>query len=72
MAFGRGCRRPVLPLPSIPLIAVLPVANLSSDPRQDYFNDGITDDLVTDDGIFRERRDAPSRAAGNGLPLEAH
>jgi adenylate cyclase len=40
--------RPALPLPSIPSIAVLPFANLSGDPRQDYFSDGITDDLVTD------------------------
>ncbi|NNH33656.1 adenylate/guanylate cyclase domain-containing protein, partial [Rhizobium sp. SEMIA 4085] len=29
-------------------IAVLPFANLSGDPRQDYFTDGITDDLITD------------------------
>jgi adenylate cyclase len=27
---------------------VLPFTNLSGDPRQDYFSDGITDDLVTD------------------------
>ncbi|QPB21086.1 adenylate/guanylate cyclase domain-containing protein [Rhizobium sp. 007] len=31
-----------------PSIAVLPFANLSGDPRQDYFTDGITDDLITD------------------------
>lgn len=29
-------------------IAVLPFANLSSDPEQEYFADGITDDLTTD------------------------
>jgi adenylate cyclase len=29
-------------------IAVLPFANLSNDPQQDYFADGITDDLTTD------------------------
>ena len=40
--------KPALPLPSIPSIAVLPFANLSGDPQQDYFSDGITDDLVTD------------------------
>jgi TolB-like protein/DNA-binding winged helix-turn-helix (wHTH) protein len=39
---------PVLTLPDIPSIAVLPFANLSSDPQQDYFSDGITDDLITD------------------------
>ncbi len=31
-----------------PSIAVLPFDNLSGDPAQDYFSDGITDDLVTD------------------------
>ncbi len=28
-------------------IAVLPLANLSGDPRQDYFADGMTDELIT-------------------------
>jgi adenylate cyclase len=40
--------KPALPLPSIPSIAVLPFINLSGDPQQEYFSDGITDDLVTD------------------------
>lgn len=31
-----------------PVIAVLPFKNLSDDPRQDYFSDGITADLITD------------------------
>jgi len=31
-----------------PSIAVLPFANLSGDPKQDYFADGMTDDLITD------------------------
>ncbi len=39
---------PVLALPDKPSIAVLPFANLSGDPQQEYFSDGITDDLVTD------------------------
>ena len=39
---------PALALPDKPSIAVLPFANLSGDPQQEYFSDGITDDLVTD------------------------
>ncbi len=32
----------------LPTIAVLPLANLSNDPEQEYFSDGITEDLITD------------------------
>lgn len=34
--------------PQIDSLAVLPLANLSGDPAQDYFSDGITDALITD------------------------
>jgi len=36
------------PLPGKPSIAVLPFVNLSDDPKQEYFADGMTDDLITD------------------------
>jgi adenylate cyclase len=39
---------PELPLPDKPSLAVLPFANMSGDPAQEYFSDGITDDLITD------------------------
>ena len=38
----------VLPLPDKPSIVVLPFVNMSDDPEQDYFSDGITEDLTTD------------------------
>jgi TolB-like protein/Flp pilus assembly protein TadD/rhodanese-related sulfurtransferase len=37
-----------LPLPGKPSVAVLPFDNLSGDHGQDYFADGMTDDLITD------------------------
>jgi len=37
-----------LPLPDKPSLAVLPFTNMSSDPEQEYFSDGITEDLITD------------------------
>ena len=40
--------RMALPLPDEPSIAVLPFANTSGDLEQEYFADGITDDLTTD------------------------
>ncbi|WP_198516944.1 adenylate/guanylate cyclase domain-containing protein [Sinorhizobium meliloti] len=35
-------------LPEKPSIAVLPFDNMSGDPEQDYFADGITEDIITD------------------------
>jgi adenylate cyclase len=39
---------PKLPLPNKPSIAVLPFTNMSSDPGQENFADGMTDDIITD------------------------
>jgi adenylate cyclase len=42
-----GPAPPSLPLPDKPSIAVLPFTNLSGDPEQDYFADGIVEDIIT-------------------------
>ncbi|HEY3912568.1 MAG TPA: winged helix-turn-helix domain-containing tetratricopeptide repeat protein [Stellaceae bacterium] len=39
---GRG-----LPIPTEPSLAVLPFLNLSGDPEQEYFADGIAEDIIT-------------------------
>src|ERR1700737_4509203 len=38
---------PTLPLPDKPSIAVLPFANMSGDPEQDYFADGMVEEIIT-------------------------
>ena len=37
-----------LSLPSKPSIAVLPFNNMSGDPEQEYFTDGVTEDIITE------------------------
>ena len=46
--------RPALTLPDKPSIAVLPFTNMSGDPEQEYFSDGITDDIITELSRFSE------------------
>ena len=43
-----------LTLPDKPSIAVLPFANMGGDPEQDYFADGMTDDIITELSRFSE------------------
>ena len=44
----------VIPLSQRASIAVLPLKNLSGDPEQEYFSDGITNDIITDLSKFRQ------------------
>jgi adenylate cyclase len=42
------------PLPDKPSIAVLPFTNMSADPEQEYFTDGMTEDIITEMSRFHE------------------
>ena len=54
--------RMAFPLPDKPSLAVLPFRNVGGGPEQDYFVDGLTDDLITDlskvSGLFIIARDS--------------
>jgi adenylate cyclase len=43
----------MLSLPDRPSIAVLPLDNLSGDPSQQYFSDGVSEDIITELSRFR-------------------
>src|ERR1035437_9554708 len=44
---GGATEAPALALPDKPSIAVLPFQNLSGDPEQEYFADGVVDDIIS-------------------------
>jgi TolB-like protein len=46
-AAARTEHKPALPLPDRPSIAVLPFTNMSDDPQQDYFADGMVEEIIT-------------------------
>lgn len=63
-----------LKLPDKPSIAVLPFTNMSGDKEQDYFSDGITEDLITDlsqiSGLFVISRNSVFTYKGKTVKVE--
>jgi adenylate cyclase len=50
---------PSLPLPDKPSIAVLPFANMSGDPEQEYFADGMVEEIIFSNRHFSGVLDPP-------------
>ena len=57
-----------------PSVAILPFANMSNDPEQEFFSDGITEDIITDlskvSGLFVLSRNTVFTYKGKALNLE--
>ncbi|MDX3924928.1 MAG: winged helix-turn-helix domain-containing tetratricopeptide repeat protein [Shinella sp.] len=64
-----------LPLPDKPSIAVLPFVNVSNDPEQEAFADGLTEDLITDlsrnSGLFVIARNSAFVYKGKAMDVRA-
>jgi adenylate cyclase len=63
-----------VPVTDKPTIAVLPFTNMSGDPEQEYFSDGITEDIITDlskiSGLFVVARNSSFRFRGDAIDLK--
>jgi adenylate cyclase len=64
---------PGLPLPDKPSLAVLPFTNMSGDPEQEYFSDGMTEDIITDlskiSGLFVIARNSTFTYKGQAVDI---
>jgi len=65
--------RPALPLPDKPSVAVLPFDNRSGEPNQEYFADGISEDIITElsrfSDLFVIARNSSFRYKGKAVDL---
>jgi adenylate cyclase len=65
---------PAPALPQKPSIAVLPFQNMSGDPEQEYFADGMTEDLITDlskiSGLFVIARNSSFTYKGKAVDVK--
>ena len=70
----RAPRQTALALPDKPSIAVLPFQNMSGDPEQEYFSDGMTEDLITDlskvSGLFVIARNSSFAYKGRSVKVQ--
>jgi adenylate cyclase len=70
----RAADRPALALPDRPSIAVLPFANMSGDAEQEYFSDGLSEDLITDlskvSGLFVIARNSSFSYKGRSVKVQ--
>jgi TolB-like protein/cytochrome c-type biogenesis protein CcmH/NrfG len=68
-----NAKRKPLPLPDKPSIAVLPFAIFSTDPEQESFADGLTEDLITDlsriPGLFVIARNSTFAYKGKAMDV---
>jgi adenylate cyclase len=64
---------PVLAIPENPSIAVLPFENLSRDPSQEHFADGVVEDIITElsrfSGLFVIARNSSFKYKGKAVDL---
>ncbi len=64
-----------LKLPDAPSIAVLPFTNMSGDPEQEYFSDGITEDIITQlsqfSGLFVIARNSSYVYKGQAIDIRS-